>query len=146
VTSKNVYSQGGRQVTEQPQQTGTGKGRRKPLLTVLGRFLLLDMLLDRQARPVFYYTATLVVLGSLLYHWLEGWSLLDSAYFMIITMTTIGYGDLSPTTWLSKLLTIFVALNGVAILLMLLDHIRRIRQEHIDRAAAAAQEKRAARG
>jgi voltage-gated potassium channel len=110
-------------------------GRRRPLFVLMSRFLLLDLLLDRQARPVFYYVGITVGLGTLLYHWLEGWSLLDSVYFVIITITTIGYGDMTPTTSLSKLLTIFFALNGVAILLMLLDQIRRVRQERLEEVA-----------
>ena len=102
------------------------KHRRVPRL--LSGFLLLDLLTDKEARPVFYYAGFTVVVGALLYHWLEGWNLLDSFYFVIISLTTIGYGDLSPTIPLTKLITIFYALNGVAILLMLLDEIRRIRR------------------
>jgi hypothetical protein len=40
---------------------------------------------------------------------------------------TIGYGDFTSTTPLAKVVTIFLALNGVAILLMLFDEIRRVR-------------------
>jgi voltage-gated potassium channel len=71
------------------------------------------------------------VTGALLYHWLEGWSMLDSLYFVIITLTTIGYGDFSPTMPITKLLTIFYGLNGAAILLMLFDEIRRLRRHKL---------------
>ena len=94
--------------------------------------LILDLLIDRKARPIFYYVGINVTVGALIYHWLEGWSLLDSFYFVIVSLTTIGYGDLAPTTPLTKLITIFYAINGVAILLMLLDEIRRIRQHKLD--------------
>ncbi len=46
--------------------------------------------------------------------------------------TTIGYGDFSPTQPLTKLITIFLAFNGVAILLMLFNEIQRIRLEQIE--------------
>ncbi len=104
------------------------------LIRLVGRFLLLDLLLDKQARPIFYYAGVNVVTGAFLYHWLEGWSLLDSFYFVIITFTTIGYGDFSPTMPITKLLTIFYALNGAAILLMLFDEIRRIRRHKLTEA------------
>ncbi|MFN2234796.1 MAG: potassium channel family protein, partial [Anaerolineales bacterium] len=52
---------------------------------------------------------------------------LDSFYFVVITLTTIGYGDFSPTTPATKLITIFYGLNGVILLLMLFDVIRQVR-------------------
>ncbi|MCK4975456.1 MAG: two pore domain potassium channel family protein [Anaerolineales bacterium] len=38
------------------------------------------------------------------------------------------YGDFAPTTPPTKLITIFYGLNGVILLLMLLDAVRRIRK------------------
>jgi hypothetical protein len=65
----------------------------------------------------------LVVLGTgtIVYSHLEGWSLLDSLYFSTVTMTTIGYGDLTPTTPTSKLFTILFVLSGVAVMLYTLS-------------------------
>jgi hypothetical protein len=70
-----------------------------------------------------------VGLCGALFHWLEGWSWLDSFYFVFITFTTIGYGDFAPTMPITKIITIFVGLNGVAMLLMLFDEIRRLRHQ-----------------
>ena len=92
------------------------------------RTLFLDLLLDRHARPIFIYVAFFILFTAALYHWLEGWSWLDSFYFVVVTLTTIGYGDFSPTTPLTKLITIFYGLNGVIILLMLFDVVRRVRR------------------
>ena len=94
--------------------------------------LFLDLFLDPKDRPIFVYALVTVLVASALFHWLEGWSWLDSIYFVVITFTTIGYGDFSPTTPLTKIITIFVGLNGVAILLMLFDEIRRVRSWNSD--------------
>ena len=87
-------------------------------LGCLSRFFLLPLLFDKNVRPVALYTGFIVLVGATLYHWLEGWTWLDSFYFVIVTLTTIGYGDLSPTSSLTKVITNFYALNGVAILLL----------------------------
>lgn len=100
--------------------------RRIPLM----KTLFLDLLVDPKARPIFIYVAVFITVSAAVFHWLEGWGWLDSIYFVVITFTTIGYGDFSPTTPLTKLITIFVGLNGVAILLMLFDEIRRVRSWH----------------
>lgn len=102
----------------------------------LARFLLLDLLLDPEARPIFIYAIANILFGAILYSWLEGWSYLDSIYFVVITLCTIGYGDLTPTKPITKLITIFFAINGVVILLMLFDQIRRIREAKVCEASS----------
>ena len=93
----------------------------------LYRTLFLDLFMDARSRPIFIYAAIVITIGAALYHWLEGWSWIDSFYFVVITLTTIGYGDFSPTTPATKLITIFYGLNGVILLLMLFDVIRQVR-------------------
>jgi hypothetical protein len=91
------------------------------------RLLLIDVLRDRESRPIFLWAGTMLLIGVVVYHWLEGWSLLDSLYFCVVTLATIGYGDLTPTTPLAKVFTIFYAVNGIAILVGLFDRIREVR-------------------
>ena len=38
----------------------------------------------------------MLLAGVLVYHWLEGWSYLDALYFCVVSLATVGYGDLTP--------------------------------------------------
>ena len=55
-----------------------------------------------------------IVVGSFFYYYVEGWDFLDSIYFVIITMTTVGYGDLYPSTDAGKIFTMVFSVIGVA--------------------------------
>ena len=97
---------------------------------------LLDVLSDRASRPIFIWGGTVLLVGTLAYHWLEGWSYLDALYFCVITLATVGYGDLTPTTPIAKVFTIFYVINGVVILLSVFDRIRVVRSRRIEEIAA----------
>jgi len=52
--------------------------------------------------------------GTIIYSSVEGWNYLDSLYFTIVTITTIGYGDLFPKTDIGKIFTMFFPFIGIA--------------------------------
>jgi hypothetical protein len=93
----------------------------------LQRLFLLDVLTDRGSRPVFVWAGAFLAVGTVVYNRLEGWSLLDSLYFCVISLATIGYGDLTPTTPIARAFTIFYVINGIGILLSLFDRVRLVR-------------------
>ena len=95
------------------------------------RLFLLDVLRDPASRPIFYYAAVFLVFGMFVYHWLEGWSYLDALYFCVITLATVGYGDLHPTTPLAKAFTMIYVINGIVILLALFDRILMVRVQRV---------------
>lgn len=65
-------------------------------------------------------TASLLLVGTLVFNRVEGWSYLDSFYFSAITVATVGYGDFSPQTDAGKLLTVFYIFCGLGLLVSLL--------------------------
>lgn len=65
--------------------------------------------------------AVIVSTGTVFYKLAEGWSILDALYFTVVTLTTIGYGDLHPTNDVSKVFTIFFVIAGVGFILGFLN-------------------------
>ncbi len=58
--------------------------------------------------------ASLLVVGTALFHSLEGWSWTDSFYFTGMTITTVGgYAGLAPSTPPAKVITVLFALCAV---------------------------------
>ena len=49
-------------------------------------------------RVVLLAVFAVIVLGTAVFHVLEGWSILDSLYVTAQTVTTVGFGDLTPRT------------------------------------------------
>ena len=58
----------------------------------------------------------LLAVGTTAYQLLEDWSWVDSLYFCVVAVTTVGFGDLSPTSDGAKIFTVFYILSGVTII------------------------------
>ena len=91
------------------------------------KLLLLDIMADPESRPTMAWAGTTLLVGAIFYHLVEGWDYLDALYFCVITLATIGFGDITPTTQLGRAFTIFYAINGIVTLLSVFDRIRVVR-------------------
>ncbi|NQE52544.1 Calcium-gated potassium channel MthK [ANME-1 cluster archaeon GoMg3.2] len=85
---------------------------------------------------------TVVTVGTVVFHQLEKWSWIDSFYFTIITLATIGYGDLVPTTPVGKLVTVIFVIVGVGIFLGFLNKMMERRVERRERRLEAIRSKK----
>ena len=74
---------------------------------------------DRTFRGASISLVTLVTLATIFYRSVEGWSVIDSVYFTVVTGLTIGYGDFVPQYSISKVFTIFYALLAVGLFVTL---------------------------
>lgn len=57
-----------------------------------------------------------LITGTVFYHIVESLTWVDSFYFSVVTLATVGYGDITPHTDLGKLFTAFYILIGVGII------------------------------
>jgi len=57
----------------------------------------------------------ILLAGTLAFHLLEGWPLLTSLYFTAATITTVGYGDLTPTTTTGRALSVLLMFSGIGL-------------------------------
>lgn len=70
-------------------------------------------------------TIVIVLIGSVFYHSVEGWGWIDSIYFSVITLTTVGYGDFSPQTDLGKIFTTFYVIIGIGLMFSFINTLYR---------------------
>ena len=81
-----------------------------------------------QYRSLIYWILLLIGVGTVFFTRVEGWSMLDSLYFSVMTLTTVGYGDFIPTTDAGKIFTVFYVLIGMGILASFLNMLARERR------------------
>lgn len=57
--------------------------------------------------------ASVLLVGTLGYRLVEGWSFIDSFYMTVITITTIGYGEVHPLSTYGRLFTVGLIFAGL---------------------------------
>ncbi len=76
-------------------------------------------------------TIGILALGTGFYHYFEGFSVVDSFYFSVITLATVGYGDLYPTTEIGKLFTAGYVISGIGILIAFAEvFVKQVMRQH----------------
>ena len=72
---------------------------------------------DKHAYRYLLGLTVLVLLGgTVAFHFVEKLSFVDAYYFCVVTLATVGYGDITPHTELGKILATFYILIGVGII------------------------------
>jgi voltage-gated potassium channel len=63
------------------------------------------------------FIVILIAIGTVGFHLIEGWDVLESFYTTVMTLTTIGYGDFAPKTHGGMLFTVTLVVSGVGTML-----------------------------
>ncbi|OIQ18659.1 MAG: hypothetical protein BM557_06970 [Flavobacterium sp. MedPE-SWcel] len=85
---------------------------------------ILTFLNNKDYRDLIYTTSVVLFIGTIAYRFLEGWSYIDSLYFSVVTLTTIGFGDFAPQTDAGKLFTILYIILGIGVILTFINTLQ----------------------
>jgi voltage-gated potassium channel len=78
---------------------------------------------DPETKALPFVAAALVLTGTIFYWRFEDWTIIEALYFSVVTLTTVGYGDLHPTSAGTEIFTIFYILTGIGVFVALLASI-----------------------
>jgi voltage-gated potassium channel len=104
-----------------------------PILVLIGFVREVYHLFSKQQyRALLGWVAILLLVGTIFYNNVEGWGWLDSLYFCVVTLATVGYGDLTPTTELGKGFAIVYILLGLGMIATFASMLAKERMAMID--------------
>jgi voltage-gated potassium channel len=72
---------------------------------------------DKINSVVYFWPVVVIVmviaLGTVGYHFIEGWGYFDSFYMTLISITTVGYGEIKPLSQEGRMFTVFIIVFGI---------------------------------
>jgi hypothetical protein len=101
-----------------------------------------DALMDEQVRLRFGLTLAVIAVATIFYRVVEGWPWIDAAFFATVTISTVGYGDVTPATVAGKLFTMVYIVVGIGLFVAAGTALA----EHLIRRARAAERSRRRHG
>jgi len=69
----------------------------------------------RNLRMVVFALGALIVIGTLGFHFIEGWPLFDGLYMVMTTLTTVGYKEVHDLSPAGRVFNLFMIATGVCI-------------------------------
>ena len=87
---------------------------------------------DPEFRAMFAVLVGLILSGTMFYTTVEGWAVVDALYFCVMTLATVGYGDLAPSTDLSKIFTVMYVFVGAGVFVSFITKLQVLRSRKKD--------------
>ncbi|AZR74567.1 hypothetical protein BBF96_14925 [Anoxybacter fermentans] len=81
---------------------------------------------EQKIQQIIYSTLLIIFFGSGVFYWLESGvnegihHYGDALWWILVTMTTVGYGDLYPVTTGGRIIAVFVMLAGIGLLTVII--------------------------
>lgn len=76
---------------------------------------LADVFSNPKVRGLVVFAFSLIATATVLFMLIEGWSLIDAAFFAVTTISTVGYGNITPETTAGKLVTMVYIILGLGV-------------------------------
>ncbi|MDU8944274.1 potassium channel family protein [Ovoidimarina sediminis] len=76
---------------------------------------LRDVFSNPRVMGLIGFTFTLIAGATIAFWLVEGWPLIDAAFFAVVTISTVGYGDLTPETTFGKIICIVYIMVGLGV-------------------------------
>ena len=86
-----------------------------PIIKIAGRNKISGGFLRGRAIIIFLLIAVAIAIGTIGYMLLEGWSLIEAFYMTMITITTVGFGEIRPLSPTGRIFTVVLILGGIGI-------------------------------
>lgn len=90
----------------------------------------------RQTLMIFGIFVLYLLVGIITFHLTIGWDFINSVYFIVITFSTVGYGDLDPKSEKERLFTSFYLLIGLIAISAFLSTYLQILSDYSDHVKA----------
>lgn len=86
-------------------------------------FAVLAAFRDLRVQALLLICTLLALVQASLFMIIEHWGFLDAFYFSVVSMATVGYGDLAPQTALGKVCAIGFLLLGIGVFVLTVGSI-----------------------
>ncbi len=86
-------------------------------------------MINFKAHTIILSLVGVVALGTVFFHYVEGWSWLESYFFTVITISTVGYGSLVPVTPLGMIGTTVFIFVGLGVFIVAIQQFAQFHME-----------------
>ncbi|MCX6757754.1 MAG: potassium channel family protein [Candidatus Nomurabacteria bacterium] len=86
---------------------------------------------ESEFKGLVFIVVVILFAGTIVYHSVEGWNYLDSLFFSVTTLTTVGYGgeDLIPHSPISKIFTMVYIFVGLGVMFAFINTVAKHAQK-----------------
>ena len=79
-------------------------------------------MISNRATTLIAVVVSIVIVGTIFFRFVEGWSWLNSYFFSVVTLSPVGYGSLVPSTAAGEIGTTVFIFLGLGVVAVAIQH------------------------